>query len=135
MSGIVELEALLKSMSPELQQGEYVFCSVEGELADYLHLAPLAIFREPEGLTLIISVEVAQKEGLKFESRFRQIMLRVHSSLNAVGLTAAVSAKLTSHGISANVVAAYYHDHIFVQTENVTEAMHALNELTLANDF
>jgi hypothetical protein len=130
MSGIVELEALLKSMSPELQQGEYVFCSVEGELADYLHLAPLAIFREPEGLTLIISVEVAQKEGLKFESRFRQIMLRV-----AVGLTAAVSAKLTSHGISANVVAAYYHDHIFVQTENVTEAMHALNELTLANDF
>ncbi len=134
MSGIVELEALLKSMSPELAQGEYVFCSVEGKLADYLHLEPLSFFREPEGLTLIVSVEVAQKEGLNFESRFKQIMLRVHSSLNAVGLTAAVSGKLAAHGISANVVAAYYHDHIFVPAERATDAMHALSELSLVSE-
>ncbi len=61
--------------------------------------------------------EAAEKAQLAYESKFNQITLTVHSSLDAVGLTAAVATKLASYGISANVVAAYYHDHIFVQTE------------------
>ena len=73
--------------------------------------------------TLIVSVDAADKAQLAYESTFKQITLTVHSSLDAVGLTAAVSTKLTSHGISANVVAAYYHDHIFVQTEKADKAL------------
>ena len=129
MPGIVDLEALLKSMSPAVQDGEYVFCSVQGNASDYLHLEPLATFRESEGLTLILPVETAEKEGFAFESRFRQITLTVHSSLDAVGLTASVATKLASRGISANVVAAYYHDHVFVQSEKAEEALNALSEL------
>ncbi len=55
MSGIRNLDLLLQSMSPELVAGDYVFCTVNGALSDYLHLDPLATFRESEGLTLVLA--------------------------------------------------------------------------------
>jgi hypothetical protein len=130
MAGILKLEELLKTMSPELQAGEYVFCTVKGDLSDYVRLNPIASFIESEGLTLILKAEVAEKEGIDFAGHYKQITLMVHSSLDAVGLTAAVSNKLTERGISANVVAAFYHDHIFVQSEKAQEALAALQEIS-----
>jgi hypothetical protein len=130
MAAITQLSELLKAMSPELQAGEFVFCTVAGHTADYQHLNPLAYFREAEGLTLILALEDAQQAQLPVESRFKQITLTVHSSLEAVGLTAAVASQLAERGISANVVAAYYHDHIFVQSEKAEAALVALRELS-----
>jgi hypothetical protein len=63
----------------------------------------------------------------------RQITLKVHSSLEAVGLTAAFSRALTEAGISANVVAAYYHDHIFVPATDAERAIEALRQLSAAS--
>lgn len=128
MSGITELDELLSSMEPKLLAQEFVFCTVSGILADYISLSPLATFTEQEGLTLVLEKSLAQGAGLKFEGSFRQITLTVHSSLEAVGLTAAVSKKLADKGISANVIAAYYHDHIFVQSAKAEEALCALTE-------
>ncbi|PMG78499.1 transporter [Shewanella sp. 10N.286.51.B7] len=127
-SGITELSQLLADMSPELQAGEFVFCSVNGQIADYAHLEPLCCFKEQEGLTLVLTVEAAIQGYLAFDVRFKQITLSVHSSLEAVGLTAAISHKLTDYGISANVIAAYYHDHIFVPADKASLAMQALKE-------
>ena len=129
MAGISNLDELLKSMSPELVENEFVFCTVPGEYSNYLHLQIRGFFYEAEGLSLILPASEADKANLTYKSTFRQITLTVHSSLEAVGLTAAVSAKLADHGISANVVAAYYHDHIYVPTEKAGAAMTALNEL------
>lgn len=130
MSGITDLDELLRSMSPALVDAEFVFCSVSGALRDYLELNPVATFIEPEGLTLVIEKPVAEKAGLPFEGSYSQITLTVHSSLDAVGLTAAVANKLSSKGISANVIAAYYHDHIFVQTSKAKTAISALEEFS-----
>jgi uncharacterized protein len=90
----------------------------------------MASFCEDEGLTLLVTKESADKAGFNYESIFKCIALKVHSSLDAVGLTAAVSSKLAERGISANVIAAYYHDHIFVQAEKVDAALSALNEFS-----
>jgi len=117
-------------MSPELQNGEFVFCTVDGVYGQYSELSPLASFDEPEGLTLVLSVESALRAGLAFEARFRQITLKVHSSLEAVGLTAAVAAELTKSNISANVIAAHFHDHVFVPSERAEDAMNALLNLS-----
>jgi hypothetical protein len=128
MIGETNLEILLATMSPNLMAEEYVFCSVQGDYIDYNALSPLASFRESEGLTLVISKEMALAHQLPFESVFRGITLTIHSSLDAVGLTAAVSGKLAANNISANVIAAYYHDHIFVQSEKAELALKVLNE-------
>ncbi|ELL0595341.1 ACT domain-containing protein [Vibrio vulnificus] len=131
MTGITDLQHLLQSMSPQLVEGDYVFCTVDGPLKDYLHLDPIATFREQEGLTLVLEAQQAEQAGLTTDSRFCLITLTVHSSLEAVGLTAAFASKLASYGISANVIAGYYHDHIFVPKGKAHEAMSALTELTV----
>ncbi|MCK8077081.1 ACT domain-containing protein [Vibrio sp. 1CM2L] len=130
MTAITDLDVLLKSMSPELIDGNYVFCTVDGALADYVQLNPISTFREKEGLTLVLEEDVATKAQLDFEAVFSLITLSVHSSLEAVGLTAAFATKLSSYGISANVVAGYYHDHIFVQKDKAEAAMSALKEFS-----
>lgn len=130
MPGITELNELLKSMSPEMQDGDYVFSTVKGSLGDYVHLNPLGSFMEQEGLSLILKAEDADKANLDYAGLFKQITLTVHSSLEAVGLTAAFAEKLTSYGISANVVAAYFHDHIFVSKDKAALALEALNSFS-----
>ncbi|MEZ8765053.1 ACT domain-containing protein [Vibrio alginolyticus] len=130
MSGITDLDELLCSMSPKLIDKEFVFCTVSGELQDYAGLNPVATFIESEGLTLVLEKSVAETAALSFEGSYNQITLTVHSSLEAVGLTAAVANKLASKGISANVIAAYYHDHIFVQTSKAAAAVSALAEFS-----
>lgn len=128
MSGIKELETLLQSMSPELQAGEFVFCTVKNSFSEVVPLQPIATFMEQEGLTVIVEKRLAEQANLEFDGVFKLITLTVHSSLDAVGLTAAVATKLAEYGISANVVAAFFHDHIFVQTDKAEQAMAALKE-------
>ncbi|RZQ52715.1 transporter [Pseudoalteromonas phenolica] len=128
MSAITDLNTLLQSMSPELQVGEFVFCTVKNPLSEVVPLQPIATFMEQEGLTVIVEKQQAEQANLEFDCAFQLITLTVHSSLDAVGLTAAVATKLAEHGVSANVVAAFFHDHIFVQTDKAEHAMTALKE-------
>ena len=130
MTPVTDLNELLATMAPHLNEGEFVFCSLEGEYGDYIHLNPITAFRETEGLSLVIPKQSAIDNDINAESTYRMITLTVHSSLEAVGLTAAVATKLTEHNISANVIAAYHHDHILVQTDKAEMAMNALAEIT-----
>lgn len=134
MLAISELEVLLKSMSPQIIEGNYVFFTVKGPLSEYWHLDPIATCREQEGLTLVLLEQQAKAAQLKFDSVFSLITLTVHSSLEAVGLTAAFATKLASYGVSANVIAGYYHDHIFVQSTLAEKALQALQEFTQQTD-
>ena len=130
MAGEKDLQKLLDSMSPVLRDGEYVFCTVgDANYGDYAEAAPIASFTETEGLTLVLLKEAADSKGLPYQGIFRCITLGVHSSLQAVGLTAVVSNALAEKGISANIIAGYFHDHIFVESENTTDALGILLKL------
>ncbi|CAM4297246.1 ACT domain-containing protein [Pseudoalteromonas byunsanensis] len=129
MTGETNLAILLKSMLPTLLDGEFVFISLaDGCYGDAAQLQPKAMFMESEGMTLVVPKALADKHHHAYDSVFNCITLNVHSSLDAVGLTAAFAAKLTEKSISANVIAGYYHDHIFVQTHKAHEAIQALCE-------
>jgi hypothetical protein len=126
MEGEKNLEKLLQSMKPFHNVGDYVFCVVNDMTA--LNNSDIVMFfREAEGFTVIIKKELA--DGLKLEYSFvaSWITLTVHSSLEAVGLTAAFSKALSQEGISCNVVAAFYHDHIFISKKDTDKAMEILN--------
>lgn len=125
---ISDLAELLASMQPALNEGTYVFCCVKAD-RDLSRLSPLATFREREGLTLIIDETTAVRENLPVLFRAAWITLTVHSDLQAVGLTAAVAQALTKAGISCNVVAAAFHDHLFVPVERASDALAQLTDL------
>jgi len=130
-SGSTDLQQLLANMSPELRDGQYVFLSIPGaDYGDHAELQPLAAMLENEGLTLVVPKSLADAHQHHYDGIFRCITLQVHSSLEAVGLTAAFAKQLTLSGISANVIAGFYHDHLFVPSDDADKAVAALLELT-----
>jgi hypothetical protein len=130
MAGVTDLDKLLTLLQPTLLEGDFVFCSIPDiRYGDLAELSPLASYQEEEGLSLLLEKQRADEAGFKYNSVFRGITLSVHSSLEAVGFTAAVASKLASNGIPSNVVAAHYHDHVFVPTERAEFAMQLLTEL------
>lgn len=129
MSGETDLQKLIQNMKPTLNEGEFVYCSLDNsQTAD--ELDPLCMFQEREGTTVIIPKQQADIAALPYSVVCSWITLTVHSSLEAVGLTAAVSTALTQANISCNFVAAYYHDHIFVPVKDAKRAMNVLEKLS-----
>ncbi|MCF2863344.1 ACT domain-containing protein [Pseudoalteromonas sp. Cnat2-41] len=133
MSAITDLHTLLANLEPQLQPQEYVFCCVPGLLSDYTQLNPLAAFSEKEGMTLVLEANAAQQAGFDSATTYRQITLNVHSALDAVGLSAAVADTLAAADISANIIAAFYHDHVFVPSNKAGQALSALQALSADN--
>lgn len=128
MTGETRLEEILKTLRPEWHKGEYVFCSV-AEVPDEANEA-IMWFRESEGITLIVRKEIADRKNWPYSFVAGWITLSVHSSLEAVGLTAKFSSALAAEGISCNVVAGFYHDHLFVPYSDATRALHVLENLS-----
>ena len=128
MPSISHLPELIRTMQPVLQPGTYVFCTVN-QLSPTLCEQVLMMFREREGITVIVSEADARALGLPYSYVAAWITLQVHSALEAVGLTAAVATALTTAGISCNVVAGFYHDHLFVAKEDGERAVQVLEEL------
>ena len=126
-TGETDLEVLLASLTPVLNGGSYVFVHSVGEAGSEDAVVTVA---EPEGRTLVLPRERAEFLGLPYGFVSSWITLQVHSSLEAVGLTAAVAGALAEAGISANVVAGYYHDHVFVPEGRREDAMRVLQQLS-----
>jgi hypothetical protein len=126
--GETDLSVLLRSMSPVLQDGEYVYCTLPHG-TPISNAKPVCIFQEQEGITIVIRREFADKSGLSYESVFRWITLSVHSSLDAVGFLAKITQHLAAQGISTNCISAYYHDHLFVPVAHAGQALRILRTL------
>ena len=127
--GIGDLKQLLKHMEPILHEGDFVFATVAS--TDNIPRAiTLLEFKEQEGTTLVMLRHKAEELGLAYTFVSAWISISVHSALNAVGFTAAFSTALAKKGISCNVVAGYYHDHIFVAKNDKNSAIKVLRELS-----
>jgi uncharacterized protein len=129
MPGENDLRTLLHHMKPEMQEGIFVFCSLPAGKDIPAALAPVLIFRESEGTALIVRREEAERAGLPYQFASRLITLTVHSSLEAIGFLAAVTARLADAGISVNAVSAFHHDHLFVPEHRADEALSLLQDI------
>jgi uncharacterized protein len=122
-----DLASLLRALEPYRRPGEYVFCTRRQAPTN---LEPVATIREDEGLTVVVLRDIADDEGWPYNYVAAMITLRVRSRLDAVGLTAVVSSLLAQAGISCNVVAGYFHDHLFVPVDRAAEALELLRRLS-----
>lgn len=127
VTGETNLQLLLRDLRPQVNPGRYVFTTVHAGVPDGVR--PVVTVAEPEARTLVVRQEDADAANLPYEYVAGWITLRVHSALEAVGLTAAVARELADIGLSCNIVAGYHHDHLFVPYERVAEAVAALEAL------
>lgn len=129
MTGESNLSDLIKGMSPRLNEGEYVFISVI-DLSQIDRESTICEIKEREGTTIVIERKKADELNLEYEFIASWITLTIHSSLEAVGLTAMFSTALAENNISCNVIAGYYHDHIFVDKKDADKAIQVLENLS-----
>jgi hypothetical protein len=130
VAGQTDVTVLLADLAAELRPGEYVFAHTAGDRAG-LDDGVLASVIEPEGLSVVVTREQADRAGWPYDFVAAWITLRVHSALDAVGLTAAVSSALAGAGLSCNVIAGYYHDHLLVPVDRAQQALRILHELSV----
>jgi uncharacterized protein len=116
-------------MRPDLKPGRFVFVTAP-RVPDGVD--PVAYVREDEGMSIVLEQGEADDLGLAYEFVSAMITLQVHSSLDAVGLTAAVAGTLAEAGVSCNVVAGHFHDHLFVPIERAQQALRLLHALSTA---
>ena len=136
--GETNLDHLIRSMEPTLHSDEFVFstfsdtanASFGTDQAELLALNPIMMFKESEGVTLILSHAKAVKCGVEFEFPCRMITLNIHSSLDAVGFLARITTALAALDMGVNPVSGFFHDHLFVPTAKADIAMRELQRLS-----
>jgi len=130
MAGIKNLNKLLKEMKPKLVHKKFVFCTVSKAKFNKMKLNPLLVFKEKEGIAVIIERKTADANSLAYSDIWTLITLNVHSDLSAIGFLAKITNRLAEEGISTNVVSAYFHDHLFVPANRANEAIYILNKMS-----
>ena len=124
--GESDLDKLIKNMDPILEDEELVFCTLPPDQAeDYLMICQ-GYYIEREGVTVIISRHLADINQLGYDLVFKRITLNVHSSMEAVGFLARITEVLAAQGFSVNVISAYYHDHLYLQSNQAEDALNTL---------
>ncbi|WP_421859101.1 ACT domain-containing protein [Oceanicaulis sp.] len=129
MTPITDLDVLLRQLSPRLDPERYAYAALPSS-QPLGALTPIAIFEESEGRSVIAPLTRLKDQGIEPVFICRRITLDVNSALQAVGLTAAVSQALAEAGVSANIVAALHHDHVFVPEERADDALCVLKKLS-----
>jgi hypothetical protein len=125
-----ERQAMLTGMTPVLKEGTYFFCTTNDvTVAAALLKRSVALFREDEGLSLVLMENDARQHGFDLGMPMRRIVLEVFSALDDVGLTASVASALADEGIPCNMIAAYHHDNVFVPAPMGQRAVSILQNL------
>lgn len=124
--GEMRLEKMLAELAIEVRPGTFTFLSTDAAVPAH---EVCAMITEAEGTTLVLEVGTAIAHGLPVDFEAAWLTVNVHSALEAVGLTAALSVALAASDIPCNVLSGFFHDHLLVPADRASEAVAVLNRL------
>jgi hypothetical protein len=123
--GETDLSTMLATLAVQRRPGVFAYIAVQVPTPGLIAAAH-AMIKEGRLTTIVLPVETAERAGQRTDTRFAWLTLTVASSLDAVGFTAVVSARLAAVGIPCNVLAGHERDHLLVPVDRVDDAINAL---------
>lgn len=123
--GETDLDTMLATLGVQRRPGVFAYIAVEVPTPGLI-AASHAVIKEGRLTAIVLPVDAAERAGQATDVRFAWLTLTVQSSLEAIGLTAAVSARLAAIGVACNVLAGYHHDHLLVPVDRVDDAIEVL---------
>ncbi|WP_133479129.1 ACT domain-containing protein [Cognatilysobacter segetis] len=128
MSGETHLPAILATLDVDVRPGTFVLLTRRRPDAAADAVAEARI-HEAEGITYVVPEAFARAQGEPPGFVAAWLSLRVHTALDAVGVTAAVAGVLAERGIACNVLAGHFHDHLLVPAARRDDAVAAIRRL------
>ncbi len=123
--GETDLTKLLAAIDVVRRPGSYVYVvRGPGEPAPD---EVVAMIDEAASISYVVSADSSAAGDGHFRAAW--LTLTVNSSLDGVGLCAAVATALVARDIPANVLAGFYHDHLLVPEELADQAIAAIHTL------
>jgi hypothetical protein len=126
VTGETNLDQILATITVSQRPGVYTVTTVD-EIDDATGVH--GVIAEDEGMAVVLTVEAAYDRGWDVEFEAAWLTIDIHSSLEAVGLTAAVARALASAGIPCNILAGYFHDHLLVPAQRAHAAIRCIEAL------
>lgn len=127
MAGETDLATMLSTLTIERRPEPVTLVALPAPVP--LSDGVAALITEREGTTAVVTVTEAERRGWPVDFVAAWLTIEVHSSLDAVGLTAALSAALADAEIPCNVLAGFFHDHLLVPLDQADDALAALESL------
>ena len=128
MTGETHLPHILSRLDVDVRPGTYAVISRKAPDAAADAVAEARV-GEAEGISYVVPEAFARAQGEPPGFVACWLTLKLHTALNAVGVTAAVSGVLAEHGIACNVIAGRFHDHLLVPAARCDDAIAAIRSL------
>ncbi len=125
-----DLETILAALDPRLNPGRYAVVSVTQPIDG---ARPFMTIVEPEGLTMLLTVEEAERLDVAFELPLAWITLGAVRAIGAIGLVPTVTTALAQARIPSVAGVGRWHTHLFVPEADADRAMKVLSRLSMAH--
>jgi uncharacterized protein len=121
-----DLQALLRTVTIERRPGRFCFVDLDEVPSGAIVQATVV---ESEGTTAVVDSDALGPRTETPEFVAAWLTVAAQSSLDAVGLTAALAGALAQAGIPCNVLAGLHHDHLLVPDAKAQMAIEVLHGL------
>ena len=130
MSEETSLQKILQQLNPSLSAETYVFVGVNNQsLLKVLGYDPLAFFKEPEGITLILRKTEADNNLLKYDKELCRITFNAPYHFECAGLNAIIASALAKAGIGVTPIKTLYKRSILVDKGDAHTALEILQSV------
>ncbi|WP_025770611.1 ACT domain-containing protein [Thioalkalivibrio sp. HK1] len=129
MLPVRDLDSMIAHLSVSVRTGKYTVVSLDAGTAPSIGDGVEAVVHERQGDTVVATTQRAEREGWIGDFIASWLTIDVHSALDSVGLTAAISTALAEENIPCNVLAAFYHDHLLIPAQCEERAVAILDGL------
>lgn len=130
MSLETSLQQILQQLNPSISTDTFVFVAINNQsLLKALGYDPIAFFKEPEGITLVLRKEEADNNMLAYDKELCRITFNAPYHFECAGFNAIIASALAKAGIGVTPLKTLYKRSLLVDKDDAHTALEILRSV------